>query len=232
MAKRTVKKNEPEALTPTISGTQLAESIDTASSLDIKKAYAAEMIKSGLLPETLAVPEQLEDEAYRDQAIGAVIAVVEYGKEIGISPWIALNGIHVVKGKIVMGVHMYMGLALQNKIIVTVIRDYEKVYKGEKLIDYETEIEIERYIEFLGTTRKFHFIKRWTEIKKAGLAEKDNYVKRAVTMLRTRCITEGLRLYAADVYMGTYETSEMADVHDLKYTMEEDGSVVYQEENK
>jgi hypothetical protein len=25
-----------------------------------------------------------------------------------ITPWIALNGMHVVQGKVVMGIHMYM----------------------------------------------------------------------------------------------------------------------------
>jgi hypothetical protein len=50
------------------------------------------------------------------------------------------------------------------------------------------------------------------EITKAGLVERDNYKKRPILMLRTRCITEALRLYAADIFMGTYETSEMIDV--------------------
>jgi len=49
--------------------------------------------------------------------------------------------------------------------------------------------------------------------------------------LRTRCITEGLRLYAADLFMGTYETSEMLDVSDTQYSMDEDGTAVYEAVN-
>jgi hypothetical protein len=54
-------------------------------------------------------------------------------------------------------------------------------------------------------------VRRFSEITKAGLAERDNYKKRPILMLRTQ-ITEALRLYAADIFMGTYETSEMIDV--------------------
>jgi hypothetical protein len=54
-----------------------------------------------------------------------VIAIIEYGRE-KITPWIALNGMHVVQGKVVMGIHMYMGLALKNNILVDVTEDYRK----------------------------------------------------------------------------------------------------------
>jgi hypothetical protein len=43
----------------------------------------------------------------------------------------------------------------------------------------------------------------------------------------TRCITEALRLYAADIFMGTYETSEMIDVTE-SYELDDDGNVFKQ----
>ena len=89
---------------------QIANSIDMAASLEEKRMFAVQMIKSGLLPTTLASIDQLEDEEYRDKAIGAVIAVVEYGRELQITPWVALHGMHVVQGKVVMGIHMYLSL--------------------------------------------------------------------------------------------------------------------------
>ena len=209
---------------------QMSNSIDTAGSLSEKRLYAVQMISSGLLPDTLATPYQLEDEETRDKAIGAVIAVVEYGRELKITPWVALNGLHVVKGKVVMGVHMYMGLALKHNILVEVVRDFEKIYKGEgankKLADIETEIRITRKNEYLDVIKEYKFIKRWSEIKKAGLDTRDNYIKRPAVMLRTRCITESLRLYAADIFMGTYETTEMLDVTNDAYVVDEDGNRV------
>jgi len=208
----------------------IANSIDMATGLDEKRAYAVHMIQSGLLPATLATPDQLEDEEYRNKAIGAVIAVVEYGRELSITPWVALQGMHVVQGKVVMGIHMYMGLALKNNILVEVVRDFDKVYKGEgankKLVDIETEIMITRKNEYLNVVKEYKFIKRWSEIKRAGLDQRDNYIKRKELMLRTRCITEGLRLYAADIFMGTYETTEMLDVTADAYVVDEDGNRV------
>jgi hypothetical protein len=206
---------------------EVANSIDMATTLDQKRHFAVQMIQSGLLPNTLATPDQLEDDELRDKAIGGVIAVVEYGRELNITPWVALNGMHVVQGKVVIGIHMYMGLALKNNILVDVVEDYNKQYnKEKKLIDIQTTVEITRkHKEFDGLVKVYRFSKRWSEIKKAGLEERDNYKKRPILMLRTRCITEALRLYAADIFMGIYETSEIIDVTDTSYNVDDDGNV-------
>ena len=214
-----------ENLTPK----QYANSIDMANSLEEKRMFAVQMIQSGLLPNTLATMDQLDDEELRDKAIGAVIAVVEYGRELNVTPWVALNTMHVVQGRVVMGIHVYMGLALKNNILVDVIEDYKKIYAASdksKLIDIQTTVEITRkHKDFGGMVKTYKFSKRWSEIKKAGLDTRDNYVKRPILMLRTRCITEALRLYAADIFMGTYETSEVIDITDGSYTLDDDGNV-------
>jgi hypothetical protein len=58
---------------------------------------------------------------------------------------------HVVQGKVVMGIHMYMGLALKN-ILVDVTEDYRKMYSASdktKLVDIQTTVEItKRHVEF------------------------------------------------------------------------------------
>jgi len=207
---------------------QIANSIDMAASLEEKRMFAVQMIKSGLLPTTLASIDQLEDEEYRDKAIGAVIAVVEYGRELQITPWVALHGMHVVQGKVVMGIHMYMGLAQKNNIIVDVVEDYKKVFNDKKqLIDIVTTVVItRRYSAFDNLIKEHKFSKKWSEIKKAGLDGRDNYLKRPMLMLRTRCITEALRLYAADIFMGTYETTEMIDVTNQTYDVDDDGNMI------
>ena len=117
---------------PALQMKEVANSIDMATSLEQKRHFAVQMIQSGLLPNTLATPDQLEDDDFRDKAIGGVIAVVEYGRELDISPWVALNGMHVVQGKVVIGIHMYMGLALKNNILVDVVEDYSKIYNKDK----------------------------------------------------------------------------------------------------
>jgi len=224
LAKITQEENIPA------STKELANSIHRGSTLDEKRMAAVQMIQSGLLPNTLATIDQLDDPETRDKAIGGVIAIIEYGREINITPWIALNGMHVVQGKVVMGIHMYMGLALKNNILVDVIEDYKKIYSATdktKLVDIQTTVEITRkHAEFGGLVKVYKFSKRWSEITKAGLDGRDNYKKRPILMLRTRCITEALRLYAADIFMGTYETSEMIDVTDSSYTLDDDGNVL------
>ena len=216
---------------PALATKEMANSIDMAISLEEKKSYAEQMIRSGLLPESLATIEQLEDADYKEIAIGAVIAVVEYGRELKITPWVALNGLHIVKGKVVMGVHMYTGLALKNNILVDVVEDYKKMYNASKvLVDFQTTVEITRKHEhFGGLIKTYKFTKRWSEIKRAGLDQRDNYKKRRETMLRTRCITEALRLYASDIFMGTYESSELLDTTATTYDVDEEGNVQYEE---
>lgn len=207
---------------------RFANSIDTATTLDEKRMFAVQMIQSGLLPNTLATVDQLEDPESREKAIGGVIAIVEYGRELKITPWVALNGMHVVQGKVVMGIHMYMGLALKNNILVNVVEDYAKKYNASKqLVNVETTIEITRkHVEFDNMVKTYRFTKRWSEIKAAGLDSRDNYKKRPELMLRTRCITEALRLYAADIFMGTYETSEIMDVEGTTYDLDEEGNII------
>lgn len=207
---------------------QMANSIDMAATLEEKRKFAVQMIQSGLLPTTLASIDQLEDEDYRDKAIGSVIAVVEYGRELQITPWVALHGMHVVQGKVVMGIHMYVGLAQKNDIIVDVVEDYKKVFNDKKqLVDIVTTVVITRkYKAFNNLVKEHKFSKKWSEIKKAGLDGRDNYVKRPMLMLRTRCITEALRLYAADIFMGTYETTEMIDVTNATYDVDDDGNMI------
>lgn len=219
-----------------LSPKKMANSIDMADSLDDKKKFAEQMILSGLLPATLATPDHLADEDLRDQAIGGVIAVVEYGRELNISPWVSLHGMHVVAGKVVVGVHIYLGLASRAGIIVNVEQDYVKQYKTvagtDKLVDIITEVSFTQFIDTPMGPREIvrKHTKRWSEIKKAGLDDRDNYKKRPATMLRTRCIVEGLRLYAADLYMGAMERTEMLDEHHAEYTVDVEGEVVENEE--
>jgi hypothetical protein len=66
------------------------------------------MIQSGLLPNTLATIDQLDDPETREKAIGGVIAIIEYGRDEN-HTLDRLDGMHVVQGKVVMGIHMYMG---------------------------------------------------------------------------------------------------------------------------
>jgi len=205
----------------------VANSIDMAVSLEQKQMFAEQMIRSGLLPATLASPDMLDDEEYRDKAIGAVIAVVEYGRELNVSPWVALHGMHVVQGRVVMGIHVYMGMALKNNILVDVVQDYAAVRNKEgKLTDYITTVEITRkHAHFNNLVKVYTYSKRWGEIKKLGFDTKENYVKMPGLMMRTRCITEALKLYAADIFIGAQEVTDMMDHSSITYEVDDEGGL-------
>lgn len=211
-----------------VGGQQTSNLIATATSMDIKKQYAEEMIRGGLLPASLATPGDLDDPEEKARAIGAVISVVEFGSEMGINPWIAVQNIHNIKGKPTAGIHIFTGIAQANGIIIDVIEDFSPVVNKEgKITNHKTTVEITRKYDKLGVTKVHTFSKTWNELILTGLTERDNYQKRPKTMLRIRTITDALRLYAASYFLGLYETTEMADVVDMDYVTDEEGNVMY-----
>lgn len=56
------------------------------NSLEEATSWAIKMIDSGLLPDSIETPE-------------AAIAIVQHGKELGITPHVALQNIHVIQGR-------------------------------------------------------------------------------------------------------------------------------------
>jgi hypothetical protein len=81
-AKNTAKKvNKPEEGLTVSQSQQLDNTFERASTLDEKRLAAVQMIQSGLLPNTLATIDQLDDPETREKAIGGVIAIIEYGRD-------------------------------------------------------------------------------------------------------------------------------------------------------
>ena len=211
-----------------VGGQQTSNLIASASSMDTKKKYAEEMIRGGLLPDTLATIADLDDPEEKERAIGAVISVVEFGSEMGINPWIAVQNIHNIKGKPTAGIHIFTGIAQANGIIIDVVEDFVPVTnKDGKVTNHRTTVEITRKYDKVGVTKVHKFSKTWNELVLTGLTTRDNYVKRPKTMLRIRTITDALRLYAASYFLGLYETTEMMDVVDMNYRTDEEGNVIY-----
>jgi hypothetical protein len=82
-AQNTAKKvNKPEEGLTVSQSQQLDNTFERASTLDEKRLAAVQMIQSGLLPNTLATIDE------KVKRIG-VIAIIEYGREMKITPWIA-----------------------------------------------------------------------------------------------------------------------------------------------
>ena len=58
-----------------------------------------------------------------------------------------------------------------------------------------------------------------TDAVRAGLTEKDNWVKHTPRMLDARAFTTGAREIAADITLGIYALNELADEHNIPYTI-------------
>ncbi len=88
--------------------------------------------------------------------------------------------------------------------------------------DYRTTIEFSRRVKQLDGSYEKMTIKTSFSIKDAstaGLLNKTNWKNHPKAMLLARCIAKGGRQIAADVLLGLYETSELAEVHNIEYTV-------------
>ena len=70
----------------TVNGNDALVKLEGFTSVKEMMEWATVVIDSGLLPNSISEPEQ-------------VIAIVQHGKELGISPHIALNNINVISGR-------------------------------------------------------------------------------------------------------------------------------------
>ena len=177
-------------------------------------AFAKVLIDSKLIPSSLKTPE-------------AVVAVILQGKELGFGPITSVNNINNIPGKPTLNVHAIAAKLAQSGIAYQLIKDYEPettVKDGQNtIIDRVTTFRFLKMWNGQVITNEVSY--RWSEAVKAGYVTKDNWVKMPRIMLRTRALTLGARLVAPEAILGLYETSEMADVTGLNYSVTEEGEV-------
>lgn len=188
--------------------------IVSARNWEEKIIIADAMIDGGLVPRSFAGDA------------GAVISAVEMGLELGLGAWASLNNIITIQGKATLTLNAMLSLARSKGVLINITKDYElipvEVRTAEgvrKKHDRATTVVITRGEDIYSPSGKlldsriseYTYTKYWAEAKKAELTDKDNWKKMPRLMLRARAITEALRLYAADIILGMYETSEIAD---------------------
>ncbi len=162
------------------------------SNFDGLLRLSGELIKTGFLPQAVNTPQK-------------AVAIILTGKELGIPTMLALRQINVINGKPTVPPELMLALAYQRipGFSATVIKSDAsictmKFKRGDTVLDTSFTIE---------------------DATRMGLAGKDNWLKQPATMLRWRCISQGLRLIAPDVICGVYTQEEMNP--DLP--MDEDG---------
>jgi hypothetical protein len=162
------------------------------------KAIATDLHKSGLFKH-LANPQQ-------------AIAVVEYGRELGVPPMQALQTMAVINGKIGMESKLLMGLAKRAGYDMEIIKN----------TDEECEINL---IDLKGKKHKVKF--DWEEAEQLGVTKKWNkekkqyelkypYKTQPANMLLQRCVAKAVRRHAPETLlddgsgMGMYTIEELS----------------------
>ena len=162
--------------------TQLMKLSVDKSDFDTIRAQAADLVKSGFLPQAIKTPEQ-------------AVAIILTGRELGVPPMTALNGINVIQGKPTISPQLMLGL----------------IERSGQLED----IRIENLEDGVQVTMKRRGRSPHTEVFGAaeahamGLLTKDNYKKQAFTMFKWRAVSACARIAFPDVLLGVYTHEEM-----------------------
>lgn len=128
----------------------------------------------------------------------AVIKILA-GKELGFQAVAAMTGINVIQGKISLGANLIAALIRRSK-------SYD--YRIKKHTDTECVIEFFQNKESLGT-EKFSL----DDAKRANLLGSDAWKKYPKNMLFARCISNGAKYHAPDLFGGSpiYSNEELED---------------------
>ncbi len=131
-------------------------------------------VESGLFPDTKDLPK-------------AVIKILA-GREIGVSPFQAMEGIDIINGRVV----------ISPLLLSAIIKSSNKYnYRILSSSDKECTIAFYERGEFIG---KSTFTIE--DAKRLNLANKDNWLKQPATMLYYRALAQGIRRFAPDAYSG------------------------------
>lgn len=143
------------------------------------------LVASRLLPKAIATPE-------------AAFAVIVAGAELGLTAMQSLRAIHIIEGKPTLSADLMLALCKRHEVC-------EYVRLVESTAERAT-YEAKRKGEPEPTRMSFTM----EEARAAQLVGKDNWKKYPAAMLRARCIAAIVRAVFPDVFLGVYETDELA----------------------
>ncbi len=138
-------------------------------------------------------------------SIAGVFTIIQFGKEVGLSPVVALNNINIIKGKIAMSGQSMLALATKHGVNAEFTVETDKectvIFEREGHSSYVSIFTIE-------------------DAEKAGLlglddnkeVQKEAWRKYTKTMLKWRAVAQGLRVIAADILAGIYTQEEIDSI--------------------
>lgn len=180
--------------------------------------WAETVIESGLLPDAISLPEQ-------------VITIVQHGKELGLSPHIALNNLHVIAGRPVVSSSMLGALLKRRNVEWIVEEDFTTIDLEDGDKDKRTTYLFFWKSKVDGNTLSTTHSITWRQMEVAGYTGKNNWKKYPKEMMRARCLSSAVRALFPDVLMGMYSDLELNDVaeelgiEEVEVTVNEEGDI-------
>lgn len=141
------------------------------------KELADAFIKSGLFKDSVSIYQAM--------------VKIQAGQEVGIAPFAAMSGIHIIQGKPTIGAGL-----MASKIKASGKYDYKVLEHNDDIC----KIEIFQNQKSIG-------IEVFTiqDARRAGTKNMDKYPK---NMLFARCISNAVRFYCPDIFSGAVYTPE------------------------
>ena len=171
-----------------VSGLALARipGFPTVAEVDLMRGIAKEFVRSGLLPKSY------------EENPASVFLVLQQGRELGLAPMQAINGIHVIMGKVAMSAQLMGAL---------IIKSGKGNFRVETLTKDLCQMEFIRD----GLSHDVSYTRE--EASGALLLNKkgDMWNKYPKDMLYNRCMSRGSRRIFPDILGGFHTPEELED---------------------
>jgi hypothetical protein len=132
-----------------------------------------------------------------------IFTIVEYGREIGLPPVIALQNLSIVNGRLCMSGQSMLGIAMKHGIFFKIIEETKE----------KCAVEFKRdKIEYTSTFTMEDADKITINREGKKLSEKDVWKNYPQTMLKWRAVSQGLRIIASDLLSGIYLPEEISSI--------------------
>lgn len=127
------------------------------------------------------------------------------GRELGISPIMALSSIVVIQGTVTLKVQT-MNAVVRSKCPTAIISIEQN--HDEK----EVKVTAKRNATDPGYTSMWNM----ETAKAMGLSHKDNWIKQPMNMLKARALSDALRTVFPDILLGLYSEEEIRDHKEIE----------------
>ena len=146
--------------------------LDGFKSIEEATEWAKVIIDSGLLPNTITEPEQ-------------VITIIQHGKELGLSPHVALNNVNIIQGRPTLSSTIIGALLKRRGIEWVWDEDFEIIKDKDGNVSKTASGDPNRRttIHFYWKSKITESVMEathsvtWVQFQLAGLVDKSNWIK-------------------------------------------------------